>query len=68
MPVLVRPATPDGYPILGAFPGCTGLWAATGTGPQGLTIGPYCGRLIAGAILGRPEEVDLTPYAPARFS
>lgn len=64
----LRPATPDGDPILGPVPGCTGLWAATGAGPQGLTIGPYCGRLIADAILGRPEEVDLTPYAPARFS
>jgi D-amino-acid dehydrogenase len=63
----LRPATPDGAPILGPVPGCTGLWAATGAGPQGLTIGPYCGRLIADAILGRPEAVDLTPYAPARF-
>jgi glycine/D-amino acid oxidase-like deaminating enzyme len=64
----LRPATPDGNPILGPIPGCAGLWAATGTGPQGLTIGPYCGRLIADAILGRPERVDLAPYAPARFS
>jgi D-amino-acid dehydrogenase len=64
----LRPATPDGDPVVGAIPGCTGLWAATGTGPQGLTIGPYCGRLIADAILGRPQELDLTPYAPGRFS
>jgi D-amino-acid dehydrogenase len=64
----LRPATPDGNPIVGAVPGCAGLWAATGTGPQGLTIGPYCGRLIADAILERPEEVDLAPYAPGRFS
>ena len=63
----LRPATPDGDPILGAVPGCPGLWAATGTGPQGLTIGPYCGRLIADAVLGRPEEIDLTPYRPGRF-
>jgi len=64
----LRPATPDGEPLLGPVPGCTGLWAATGTGPQGLTIGPYCGRLVANAILGRPDEVDLAPWAPARFS
>jgi glycine/D-amino acid oxidase-like deaminating enzyme len=63
----LRPATPDGNPLLGAVPGCPGLWAATGTGPQGLTIGPYCGRLIADAILGRPEEIDLMPYAPTRL-
>jgi D-amino-acid dehydrogenase len=64
----LRPATPDGDPIIGPIPGCPGLWAVTGTGPQGLTIGPYCGHLIADAILGKPEELDLTPYAPARFS
>jgi D-amino-acid dehydrogenase len=64
----LRPATPDGAPILGAVPGCPGLWAATGAGPQGLTIGPYCGKLIADLVLGRPDEVDLTPYAPGRFN
>lgn len=67
MRVGLRPATPDGAPLLGAVPGCAGLWVATGMGPQGLTIGPYCGRLIADAVLGRPAEMDLTPYAPARF-
>ena len=63
----LRPATPDGAPVLGAVRGCRGLWAATGTGPQGLTLGPYCGQLIADAILGRSQEIDLSPYAPERF-
>jgi D-amino-acid dehydrogenase len=48
-------------------PGCGGLWAATGMGPQGLTIAPYCGRLVADAILGRSPELDLAPYSAARF-
>ena len=63
----LRPTTPDGNPILGPISGCAGLWAAAGTGRQGLTIGPYCGRLVADAILGRPAELDLTPYAAGRF-
>ena len=63
----LRPATPDGDPILGPVPGCAGLWAATGMGPQGLTIGPYCGRLIANAVLGRSPELDLMPYSAGRF-
>jgi len=63
----LRPSTPDGDPILGAVPGCPGLWALTGMGPQGLTVGPYCGRLIADAILGRPPELDLAPYSAGRF-
>lgn len=63
----LRPASPDGDPILGPVPGCAGLWAATGMGPQGLTVGPYCGRLVADAVAGRPAELDLSPFSPARF-
>jgi D-amino-acid dehydrogenase len=63
----LRPSTPDGDPILGPVPGCGGLWAVTGMGPQGLTIGPYCGRLVADAVLGRSAELDLAPYSAARF-
>jgi D-amino-acid dehydrogenase len=63
----LRPSTPDGDPILGPVPGCPGLWVATGMGPLGLTIGPYCGRLVADAVLGRPPELDLSPYSAGRF-
>lgn len=63
----LRPATPDGDPILGPVPGCAGLWALTGMGPQGLTLAPYCGRLLAEAILGRPTELDLRPFSAGRF-
>lgn len=63
----LRPATPDGDPILGPVPGCAGLWALTGMGPQGLTLAPYCGRLVADAILGRAPELDLTPFSAGRF-
>lgn len=63
----LRPATPDGDPILGPLVGCAGLWAATGMGPQGLTIAPYCGHLVADAILGRASEIDLMPFSAARF-
>jgi D-amino-acid dehydrogenase len=61
----LRPVTPDGDPILGPVPGCAGLWVATGMGPSGLTLGPYCGSLLADAMTGRPVEVDLTPLAPS---
>ncbi len=63
----LRPSTPDGDPILGQAPGCPGLWVATGMGPQGLTIGPECGRLVADAVLGRAVELDLEPYSAGRF-
>jgi len=63
----LRPATPDGDPILGPVPGCPGLWAITGMGPQGLTLAPYCGRLLADAILGREPELGLAPFSAGRF-
>lgn len=62
----LRPQTADGLPFVGPVPGCPGLWAATGMGPQGLTLGPYCGRLVARAVLGEPPEEDLAPFAPGR--
>jgi D-amino-acid dehydrogenase len=66
MRVGLRPATPDGDPLLGPVPSCPGLWIATGMGPVGLSIGPYCGRLIAGWVLGADPEMDLAPFAPGR--
>jgi D-amino-acid dehydrogenase len=59
----LRPATPDGDPILGRVSGYEELWIATGMGPTGLTLGPYSGRLVAHALLGRTPEVDLVPFA-----
>ena len=62
-----RPVTADGLPLIGPVPGCDGVFVATGLGPQGLTIGPYAGRLIAEAVLGRPATIDLTALAPDRL-
>lgn len=62
----LRPQTPDGQPLLGPVPHCPGLWVATGMGPEGLTLGPYCGRLVAEALLGRPTDMDLAPFSPSR--
>lgn len=61
-----RPMPPDGKPLLGTIPACEGLFIANGLGPSGLTIGPYAGKLVAQAVLGKPCEIDLSPYSPAR--
>jgi D-amino-acid dehydrogenase len=63
----LRPASPDGLPIIGRAPGHTRVWLATGHGPSGLQLGPYTGELMAGLALGEPAPLDLTPYAPERF-
>jgi D-amino-acid dehydrogenase len=64
----LRPASPDGLPILGRAPGLENLYLATGHGPSGLQLGPYSGVLVADLALGRPAPLDLTPFAPERFA
>ena len=63
-----RPVTDDGLPLIGPVPGCDGAFVATGLGPQGLTIGPYAGRLIAEAALGELPATDLTALTLDRLA
>jgi len=62
-----RPASPDGYPILG--PGATpGLFYATGHTRNGILLAPITADSLAAAILGRAPPVDLAPFAPSRLA
>ena|SRR5437660_380957 len=63
----LRPATPDGLPILGHIPGVENAFLATGHGPSGLQLGPYSGALIAELALGHQSAPDLAPFAVTRF-
>jgi D-amino-acid dehydrogenase len=67
MRVGLRPASPDGLPVLGRAPGLERVFLATGHGPSGLQLGPYSGALVADLLLGRPLDLDLTPFAAERF-
>lgn len=62
-----RPAPSDSLPLIGAVPGHAGAWLAFGHHHVGLTSGPKTGRLLAALIDGERPEIDMTPYAPARF-
>src|SRR5258708_5061303 len=44
----LRPASPDGLPLLGRLPGYENVLVATGHGASGLQLGPYSGALMAG--------------------
>lgn len=63
----LRPASPDGLPLLGPLPGYENVLVATGHGPSGLQLGPYSGALVAGMALAEPAPLDLAPFAVARF-
>jgi D-amino-acid dehydrogenase len=60
-----RPVGPGIRPLLGAV-GPEGLFVGNGLGAAGLTIGPFAGRLLADAVLGREPALDLTAFDPLR--
>ncbi|MGZ8293009.1 MAG: NAD(P)/FAD-dependent oxidoreductase [Telluria sp.] len=63
----MRPASPDGRPIIGAHPGRTGVWLAAGHEGLGVTTSFATARMLADMVMGRACEISAAPYAPARF-
>jgi D-amino-acid dehydrogenase len=64
----LRPASPDGEPIVGEVPDWPGLWVCTGHGTEGLLLGPYSALLLARAALGAPADAALAHLGPTRFA
>lgn len=61
-----RPASPDGWPVLGAS-SVSGLYYATGHTRNGILLCPITADAVSAAILGRPAPVDLAPFSAARL-
>ncbi len=64
----MRPASPDGLPLIGAHPGRPGVWLACGHEGLGVTTSFGTAMLLAGQLLGRPGAIDGAPFAPSRFA
>lgn len=62
----LRPATADGLPYLGRWPGLSHLIVATGHYRNGLLLSPVTAHLITDLVAGRRIARDLTPFAPDR--
>jgi glycine oxidase len=62
----LRPATPDGLPIIGRLPGYENAYAATGHFRNGILLAPITGALVTDLIL-KGEKRDLQPFLPERF-
>lgn len=60
----LRPISTTGLPLLGALPGRSGAFVATGHGASGLTYGPWGASAVADLALGTDPGVDLAPFAP----
>ncbi len=63
----LRPCTPDGLPIVGAFEEIPNLVAATGHAMLGMTLGPATGKLVAEIASGDDTSVDAEAFRPDRF-
>lgn len=64
----LRPATPDGLPLLGEVPGSEGIFVATGHGMLGVTLAPVTARLLAGLMLDGERAPELAPLRVDRRS
>ena len=62
----LRPATPDGLPVIGPG-GVAGLHWAVGHFRNGILLAPITAELVVAAIQGEPAAEIAPPFAPARF-
>ena len=62
----LRPATPDGLPLIGALRGHDGLYLATGHGMLGVTLAPATADLLAPLVLEGRVAPELAPFDPGR--
>lgn len=61
-----RPVTRDGLPLMGAVPGTSGLWVATGHSVWGILNAPATGEAMAEMILDGRAGLDLATFDPRR--
>jgi glycine oxidase len=64
----LRPATPDGLPLVGSSPRVPGLVYATGHYRNGILLAPLTAHLVADLVLEGRHDPALTVLAPNRFS
>jgi D-amino-acid dehydrogenase len=62
-----RPSMPDGLPCIGAARATPDITYAFGHGHVGLVASARTGRLVAQLVAGRPPEIPVAAFDPARF-
>jgi glycine oxidase len=63
----LRPATPDGLPLLGALPERPNHFIATGHYRDGILLAPATAHVIARLLTGETPSINLDPFAPSRI-
>ena len=64
----LRPASPDGLPIMGRLPGWHNVWVSTGHFRNGILLAPVSGLLMAKSIASGKPDSQLITFDPARFN
>ena len=64
----LRPATPDGLPLLGPSPDLDGLVIAAGHTRNGVLLGPITGQLVRDLILGKDLSDEARAFSLDRFA
>lgn len=64
----LRPATQDGYPLIGKLTKHPTIIFATGHYRNGILLSPVTGHIVADLIAGEMERVPLGMFHPERFS
>ncbi len=62
----LRPATPDGLPLLGALPAHPNHFIATGHYRDGILLAPATAHVMAQLLSGESPSIDLVPFSPTR--
>ncbi len=63
----LRAASSDGLPLIGPHPSRADVWLATGHEGLGITTSLASAQLLAAQIAGKPAQIPIAPYLPARF-
>jgi glycine oxidase len=63
----LRPATPDGLPLIGALPAKPNHFIATGHYRDGILLAPATAHLIGQLLSGEDPSIDLASFSPERF-
>jgi sarcosine oxidase subunit beta len=63
----LRPATPDGKPIIGEAAGRKGFFIAAGHEGDGIALAPITGKIVSGLICGDKPPFNLEELSPDRF-
>jgi glycine/D-amino acid oxidase-like deaminating enzyme len=64
-----RPVTRDGLPLIGAVPGLSNVFVATGHGVWGILNAPATGEAVSELILdGAARNIDLARFDPGRLA